>query len=117
MFKLAVFAVLGLAAAQVPEGAYPSLTPAQIEEEYPKIANEYIVVFKAQQPEALVATHMDSIKAHATTTLHREYHIAAADTSITAVTTFLYRSTVEGEEPNSLPSTAPFFLSMPSEHW
>ena len=81
MFKLAVFAVLGLAAAQVNEGSYPSLTPAQIEEEYPKIANEYIVVFKAQQPEALVATHMDSIKAHATTTLHREYHIAAPDTS------------------------------------
>ena len=79
MFKLAVFAVLGLAAAQVPEGSYPSLTPAQIAEEYPKIDGQYIVVFNANQQESLLSTHMDTVKALGT--VHREYHIAAPDTA------------------------------------
>jgi subtilisin family serine protease len=79
MFKIAVFAVLALAAADVPQGTYPSLSAAQIEEEFPKIANEYIVVFKAQTEEKVLTAHMENVKTLAN--VHREYHIAAEDTA------------------------------------
>jgi subtilisin family serine protease len=68
---------LSLAAADVPQGSYPSLTKAQIDQEFPKIANEYIVVFKALSTEKVLSAHMTNVKTLAT--VHREYHIAADD--------------------------------------
>jgi len=79
MLNLAIFALVALAAADVPQATYPSLTDAQIAEEYPKIANEYIVVFNALTSETVLTAHMDSVKTLAN--VHREYHIAADDTS------------------------------------
>jgi subtilisin family serine protease len=79
MFKLAIFALIALAAADVPQGTYPSLTDEQIAEEFPKIANEYIVVFKTLTSEEVLTAHMDNVNTLAT--VHREYHIAAEDTT------------------------------------
>jgi serine protease len=77
MFQIAIFALIALAAADVPQGEYPSFTEAQIAEEFPKIANEFIVVFKALTTENVLTAHLDNIKTLAT--VHREYHIKADD--------------------------------------
>ena len=66
-------------AADVPQGTYPSLTDAQIAEEFPKIANEYIVVFRALSSEEVLSAHLTNVKTLAT--VHREYHIKADDTT------------------------------------
>jgi serine protease len=77
MFKICLFALIALAAADVPQGTYPSLNEAQIAEEFPKIANEYIVVFKALSSEEVLSAHLTNVKTLAT--VHREYHIKADD--------------------------------------
>jgi hypothetical protein len=79
MFKLMMLALLGLAAADVPQGTYPSLTDEQIAEEFPKIANEYIVVFKNTATEGMLSAHLDHVKTLGT--VHRDYHIKADDTT------------------------------------
>jgi hypothetical protein len=71
MFKICLFALIALAAADVPQGTYPSLNEAQIAEEFPKIANEYIVVFKALSSEEVLSAHLTNVKTLAT--VHREY--------------------------------------------
>jgi len=70
-------ALVATAYGDVPQGAYPSLTPAQIAEEFPVIENEYIVVFKKGMKQEVVDTHLGGLKEFGT--VHKTWHIANED--------------------------------------
>jgi len=54
------------------------MKPVNLEEKYPKIPNEYIVVFKPGTADAAIQSHMDTLKTHEHTKMH-DYHIKASD--------------------------------------
>ena len=77
--------------------SYPSLdTPAKVTAAYPKVAGEYIVVFKPEHADASVAAHLAAVKALPGTTVHKEWHIEAADPADAAQSFRGYHVSVTG---------------------